>query len=290
MPIPCENRVMAAEQYSIPGMHLPADDIRDFVHNGFVRLNGAFSRETAEEARRILWRDTGCDPLDRTTWTRPVIRLGTYFDPPFCAAANTPQLTAAIDQLVGFNRWRPLKGLGTFPIRFPSDRDPEDTGWHVDGSFPPSDGPADSFFSWRVNVCSKGRALLMLFLFSDVGLYDAPTRIRLGSHLDAAQILATKGEAGMSFMELSQRLEKTAGRPEVYATGDAGTVYLCHPFLVHAAQPHQGSEPRFMAQPSLELLQPFELDREDLAHSPAEIAIRLALGLESADLIKIGHP
>jgi len=34
-------------------------------------------------------------------------------------------------------------------------------------------------------------------------------------------------------------------------TGDAGTVYLCHPFLVHASQPHQGYCPRFLAQPPL---------------------------------------
>jgi hypothetical protein len=42
-----------------------------------------------------------------------------------------------------------------------------------------------------------------------------------------------------------------ADRPEVLATVDAGTVYLCHPFLVHAAQRHQGTAPRFMAQPPL---------------------------------------
>jgi hypothetical protein len=28
-------------------------------------------------------------------------------------------------------------------------------------------------------------------------------------------------------------------------------VYLCHPFLVHGAQRHQGQRPRFMAQPPL---------------------------------------
>ena len=43
----------------------------------------------------------------------------------------------------------------------------------------------------------------------------------------------------------------SAHRPVVTATGDAGTVYLCHPFLVHAAQPHQGKQPRFLAQPPL---------------------------------------
>ncbi len=84
----------------------------------------------------------------------------------------------------------------------------------------------------------------------------------------------------MSFMELANRLGETAYRPEVAATGDAGTVYLCHPFLVHAAQQNSGNEPRFLAQPGVEGLQPFELERGDGAYSPNELAIRLALGLE----------
>jgi hypothetical protein len=82
----------------------------------------------------------------------------------------------------------------------------------------------------------------------------------------------------MSFMELAQRLQETAGRLEVSVLGEAGTVYLCHPFLAHAAQPHRGKEPRFMAQPPLESFQPFQLERPDRAYSPVEIAIRLALG------------
>ena len=58
-----------------------------------------------------------------------------------------------------------------------------------------------------------------------------------------------------------------------------GTVYLCHPFLAHAAQPHRGTNPRFMAQPPLYPAAPFELDRPDGDYSPVEIAIRSALGL-----------
>jgi hypothetical protein len=71
-----------------------------------------------------------------------------------------------------------------------------------------------------------------------------------------------------------------ADRPEALATGDAGTVYLCHPFLVHAAQRrHHGTAPRFMAQPPLHAhpQDPIGLDREDGAYSPVEIAIRRAL-------------
>ena len=66
-------------------------------------------------------------------------------------------------------------------------------------------------------------------------------------------------------------------RPEALATGEAGTVYLCHPFLLHAAQMHHGAAPRFMAQPPLPPAEPFRLDREDGTYSPVEIAIRLAL-------------
>ena len=61
------------------------------------------------------------------------------------------------------------------------------------------------------------------------------------------------------------------------ATGEAGTVYLCHPFLVHAAQMHFGAVPRFMAQPPLQPAEPFRLHRRDGDYSPVEIAIRQAL-------------
>ncbi len=223
--------------------------IDQFIHEGFVRLDFAFSPQLAGQARRILWQDTGCDPEDPTTWTRPVIRLGMYAQPPFVEVANTPVLHRAFDQLVGPGRWLPCKSMGTFPVRFPSADDPGDTGWHVDASFPGAD--PNNYFEWRINVRSKGRALLMLFLFSDVSEWDAPTRIRVGSHLDVARLLEPAGEAGLSFMELAERLPRMPAREEVLATGPAGTVYLCHPFVAHAAQPHRGSEPRFLAQPPL---------------------------------------
>ncbi|GAB3557739.1 phytanoyl-CoA dioxygenase family protein [Spirosoma fluminis] len=137
--------------------------------------------------------------------------------------------------------------MGTFPVRFPSTEESGDAGWHVDAGFP-GDDPAD-FFSWRINVRSKGRALLMLFLFSDISEQDAPTRLRISSHLDVAGLLKNAGEEGLSFMELATKLTELPERDVTLATGKAGTVYLCHPFLVHAAQAHRGTEPRFLAQP-----------------------------------------
>ncbi|RKG76812.1 phytanoyl-CoA dioxygenase family protein [Corallococcus terminator] len=249
--------------------------VEQFMRDGFVRIDHAFPREVADEARGILWRDTGCDPALPSTWTRPVIRLGMYSQPPFIAAANTPVLHAAFDRLVGAGRWLPCRAMGTFPVRFPSPEDPGDAGWHIDASF---DYEKPDFFDWRANVTSKGRALLMLFLFSDAGEDDAPTRIRVGSHHDIARRLAPAGEAGLTLRELAaDGFAVSHDRAQALATGEAGTVYLCHPFLVHSAQPHHGTRPRFMAQPPLLPREPLSLTRSPADTSPVEQAIRRAL-------------
>lgn len=125
-----------------------------------------------------------------------------------------------------------------------------------------------------MNVTSRGRALAMFFLFSDVSEKDAPTRMRVGSHMDMARFLEPAGETGKSRMDLS---EVGAHLPVAMATGEAGTVYLCHPFLVHAAQRHRGSKARFMAQPPLGLREPYRLHREDGNYSAVERSIRQAL-------------
>ena len=157
-------------------------DVAQFIEDGFVRIR-----------RRVPARDRRRGP--RHPVARHGLRSGrrVHLDPPghppractarrpFVEAANTPVLHAAFDQLVGPGRWLRRDSLGTFPVRFPSPDDPGDAGWHVDASF--GDDHPD-FLEWRVNVRSRGRALLMLFLFSDVGEDDAPTRIRVGSHRD----------------------------------------------------------------------------------------------------------
>jgi hypothetical protein len=263
---------------------LSDDQIQQFIQDGFVRIDRAFPREIADEARAILWRDTGCDPDDPATWKKPVIRLSGYKDAPFLKAERTPVLHAAFDQIVGKGRWRlGSRGFGgTFVVRFPHPDDPGDDGWHIDISFPPDGGDPNErsdFSAWRANVRSRGRALLMLFLFSNVGPRDAPTRIRAGSHIDMARFLAPAGDAGMSHKDMVPD-QMGADRPEALATGDAGTVYLCHPFLVHAAQRHQGTAPRFMAQPPLHPAEPIRLERMDGDYSAVEIAIRQALQRE----------
>jgi hypothetical protein len=254
---------------------LSAAQIEQFIADGYVRLDDAFSPALATAVRDRLWRDLPADRADPSSWTQPVVRLGMYSDPPFVEAANTPRLRSAFDQLVGPGRWLPCGAMGTFPVRFPSPDDPGDTGWHIDVGFA-QENP--DFLAWRANIVSRGRALLMLLLFSDIGESDAPTRIRIGSHLDIARALAPAGEAGLSLRDLvASGFGGSERRPETTAIGPAGTVYLCHPFLVHAAQPNRGQTPRFLAQPPLLPATPLRLDRPEDESSPVETAIRRAL-------------
>lgn len=257
----------------MPGI-LSKKEIEKFILDGFVRIDNAFSRKTAEDALNILWNDLPCSRTDPRSWTEPVIRLGMYTQQPFIDSINKPALYEVFNQLIGKGKWMPCRSMGAFPVRFPAEKEPNDTGKHVDASFPGKDPSME----WRINVKSRGRALLMLVLYSDVMEADAPTIIDKGSHLDVARLLYKQGDEGLSFMELAQKLDTLPEREKVLATGRAGTIYLCHPFLVHAAQVHRGKTPKFMAQPPLLLREELTIDGSVTDQAPVEKAICMALG------------
>ena len=247
---------------------MTAAGVEAFIADGFIHMPGAVDVGTARACSDELWAATGYEPADPSTWADTLVRISGLGTPPFRAAANSPPLLDAFDQLVGPGRGLPRAGLGTFPLRFPGPGDAKEAGWHVEASFMGVAG------EWRVNLRSRGRALLMLFLFSDVGPNDAPTLIRVGSHLDVPPLLEAFGEEGLEWMTLCERaVEASASRPLASATGAIGDVYLCHPFLVHSGQKHRGTRPRFMAQPPLEPSEALDLS------SPYPVAQAIARSL-----------
>jgi len=250
--------------------------IQHFITEGFVRIENAFSKEIASQVVDILWNDIPFHRADPQTWTEPVVRLGMYSQKPFIDSVNSSALHAIFDQLVGAGKWIPCQNVGTFPVRFPATKQPVDTGKHVDASFPGND--PTNYFEWRINIKSRGRALLMLVLYSDVEETDAPTVIFNKSHIDVARVLSHEGDAGLSFMELASRVDELPLEKRTHATGAAGTIYLCHPFMVHSAQSHNGKNPKFMAQPPLLLKNELTIENSG-DYAPVERAIRNALML-----------
>jgi hypothetical protein len=68
-------------------------------------------------------------------------------------------------------------------------------------------------------------------------------------------------------------------RPVAHATGRAGDVFLCHPFIVHSATwPHRGTSPRMIAQPAVHVRDGFAIDGSD----PSPVAEAIVAGLAMA--------
>ncbi|HET6875341.1 MAG TPA: phytanoyl-CoA dioxygenase family protein [Acidimicrobiales bacterium] len=254
---------------------LTAVEIDDFVEQGFVALRSAFPRDLAERIRRTAAVQLDVELADPASWDRPVIR-GLVTGEAVAEAAGSSRLMEAVGQLIDPDAWYPRPDLGAFVVRFPTDVDPGDTGWHIDSSYRP-----DGDERWFVNYRSRSRGLLMLCLLSDVGQDDAPTRLLPGSHLEMPKRLAPAGEAGLPGAHAGQSsripLPDTDGDVAV-ATGEAGDVYLCHPFLVHAAGwPHPVEKPRFISQPPISLAGSVNLDGRSEQLSPVARAIRRGL-------------
>lgn len=266
------------------GSELTASDVDDFLRTGFVRIDHAFPRALAEEARDVQgWinpADHGpgghgaADHGDRAGGLRPASRLYPLDHEPMDEALGSPLLRSAFDRLVGPGRWRARSSPQAFPVLFASPADPIDSGWHIDVSFGRRD--RDSL-SWRANLFSNGRALTMMMLFSDVGMSDGPAWLRAGSHLGVARKLAAGSTPSPGMVELADDADEAADEWEMPAVGEAGTVYLCHPFMVREP-PAADANHASMAEPPLLLAEPLKLGRPDGAYSPVEQAIRYALG------------
>lgn len=222
-------------------------DVDTFRRDGYLRIDGSAVREAALAAQALLWERIGLSPHDPRQWTRPVVWTADLAGAaPFGALTRHSALRDALDDLFGADRWIPRVSLGNIVIRFPLEPDTDDRGWHIDHNTPLPDG------SWAVS--GRPHTVLLLTLLSEVGAPDAPTRIRVGSHHDAAQVLGTEP---MDAVTAGARVAAaSSGRPVAHATGHPGDMFVLHPFTVHAADRHRGRFPRFMAQAPVLLGEP----------------------------------
>lgn len=250
-----------------------------FIADGFAVVRRAFGPEVAAGCADGIWSalaERGVRRGDPSTWTEPVVRVACPEGGPFIEAGTSRPLREACDQLLGPGRWWRRRGVGGHVIvRFPSEADPGDIGWHLDGGY---EDPADGLR--RVTIRARGGGLLALFLFSDVDEDCAPTRLRAGSHLDSARVLAAAGEEGLEWGAAARQIGlASARRQTVLVTGQAGDVFLCHQLTAHSASwPHRGRVPRLMGQPSVALLGEYRLPGLPVAPpTPVEQAVLRAL-------------
>ena len=228
-----------------------------FIRDGYVPIRGAVDAETVTACRELIWESMagrGVRREDPATWP-PLAEIDDLGAGPFVAAGMSPALTAAYNELIGRGRWNPPVDAGNaVVVRFPSE-DRANAGYHIEGSYP---GPAGQ--RWWVNIHLRARGLLALFLFTDVEPQDAPTRLMRGSALAVPEFLVPYGAQGTDADAEFWRPSALC-LPVAHATGSAGDVFLCHPFIVHTATwPHRGAGSRMIAQPAVHAADGFAVD------------------------------
>ncbi|HEY8669077.1 MAG TPA: phytanoyl-CoA dioxygenase family protein [Tepidisphaeraceae bacterium] len=254
-------------------------EVEQFVEEGYVVVRGATPRPVAQIIQeRVLKMMPGIDPNDPATWKQPVIGLKESIDDAQSAAAFTPRLVGAMEDLMGKGRWDLATRLGWFPTSFPGHvagpwKAPVD-GWHVDGGW----------FHHHVN--SKEQGLLPIHLLTDIDPGGGGTAILPGSHMFVARLLAQSEPEGLSPAQLVPPIEpyviENLDRV-IEMTGQMGDVVLTHPFMVHAQSPNTGRRIRIIANPAQSYREPMNLNPADASNfSPVERAIVMGLNQMAA--------
>ncbi|MEX1006556.1 MAG: phytanoyl-CoA dioxygenase family protein [Acidimicrobiia bacterium] len=248
---------------------LSTDDIERFLDDGYVVVRNCFPRSVAEAGQQVVW-DALELALDQPeAWTEPTVHLRYGFsDGPFASVMND-RLVDAFDDILGAERWSFDEGYGWWPVLFPGFAAGcafDQLGWHVDGEG----------FHHTLRVPEK--AMVSIFMFSDIERGDGGTAIFAGSHRRVARIIAEAEPDGIDQAALTSELPLPLSAIEVVEiTGRAGDVVFMHPFIVHASGANTGSHVRFACNPHVALLHPMDFERPPEQLSLTELAIVRAL-------------
>lgn len=252
-------------------MVLSREDLEQFVELGWCRLPDAFTRKQAAAARAHIWRRMetlrGVREEDPATWP-DFFGLEEHVDAPEVVACFTPRLCAAIEQIVGPERWAGRRRWGLWPINFSLHKDrpwqlPQH-GWHIDGNW------------FRHTLDCPKQGLLLCGLFSDVAPHGGGTLMAQGSHKRTARVLAAH-PGGLPHRELFDAVLEEPIGDVAEATGVTGDVLLVHPFLFHTRAPNHSDRVRFVSNTEAGLRAPMRFDRAERDHSLLEVSIKRAL-------------
>lgn len=249
-------------------------DLDHFVAKGYVLVKEGIPKETAVAWGNEAYQRLGYDPEDNTTWEKDRLHMPAHKHVPVAEIA--PKAWAAMVQLAGGeDRIRQPALWGDAFIANFGERStepwkpagPDCPGWHKDGDF---------FLHF---LDSPEQGLLVIPLWTDVVHQGGPTYIAPDSIRVLAEFLRDRPEGVMpgefGFQNLIRQCHEFGE-----AVGEAGDVYLLHPFMLHAVSQNVLRAKRVITNPPLSLAAPMCFDRPDGAYSPIEQTVLHALGVD----------
>lgn len=268
---------------SYPYQVLDDVQVEHFLNRGYVKLEGCFPKEKAQAWIDLAYRRLGYDPEDPETWEEARIHLPGMNSEPI--ATFSPKAWGAIcdllggeDRIEGTPAWR-----DGFIINFKIGADrpwegpsPGVKGWHKDGDF------------FRHFLDSPEQGLLTVILWSDVLPRSGGTFLATDSVAPIARYLVEHPEGLVPReAEFGKRVEGC--REFAEATGEAGDVFLIHPYTLHSASQNPSGRARFITNPPVRLKEPMDFNREDPEHfSLVERGVLQALGVDRLDFRPAG--
>jgi ectoine hydroxylase-related dioxygenase (phytanoyl-CoA dioxygenase family) len=235
---------------------LTADELDVFERDGIVKIPSGFSADAAARMRDTLWSELsarhGMDRDDRSTWTalRPT-GLKTTKSSRAALAILGPKVRSALDGLLG--AWVEPQHAGQVLVTMPEGVpwSVPHRQWHTDVGF---EEPAEAVKIWA--------------LLGDIEPGGGGTPQVAGSHRIIERFLSGTGEREFKavrdqvlrsdpwFRNLtSEQREVDPMAPAeldglpvrvVELTGQAGDVYLTHPWILHSIAPNATDTPRMM--------------------------------------------
>jgi len=247
-----------------------------FLAEGHIVIKGAFPREASLQWVREECARTGYDVDDPLSWRKGYERMELSRHEPLADYAPAAW-QASCDLMGGEERVKNQPSISLFAMNFKQGADTpykppsaESSGWHKDG------------WHFLHFLDSPEQGLLGIPLFTDVFPQGGATFLAVDSVPVIARYLAAHPEGvGPDDFDTKTLLAECHDFRE--ATGEAGDVYLLHPYMLHAVGQNVLQRPRAITNLCYELREPMTLNRPDGDYSPVEAAVLRGLGVDHYD-------
>ena len=252
-------------------------EVQHFLEHGYIRVPGAVPKDVCAQWEQDAFDRLGYNAQDPSTWEKDRTHMPGQkgvevkdFSPE--AYAKMCALAGGEDRLEHPARWSDafIVNLGERATEEWRPASPKSPGWHVDGDF---------FLHF---LDSREQALLILVLWTDVVHQGGPTYLATDSVPVISRYLADHPEGvepnGFHF---TARVAECSQFAE--ATGEAGDVFLVHPFTLHATSQNILRRPRIITNPTLVLKEPMKYSRPDGNYSLVEQRVLNSLGVDQLD-------